>query len=91
MVWAIPQGIAVMAVKKLAGHPFANKSYSYFCSGMSDAVDPWAGVLKTSLPKISKTAQRSDKRQTALDRARQDLAEIYRSLLCSGKKWGNQR
>ena len=34
------------------------------------------GWVENRPPKISKTAQRSDKRQTALDRARQDLEEI---------------
>ena len=36
-------------------------------------------------PDISKTTQRSDKRQTALDRARQDLEEILRSFLSEVK------
>ena len=44
------------------------------------------GGLKTAPRKISKTAQRSDKWQTALDKARQDLEEIIRLFLASGQK-----
>ena len=39
------------------------------------------GGVENHHPEISKTAQRSDNRQTALDRARQDLEEIQRSFL----------